>query len=77
MEGYLVHLAAAAMLLPIACMVVPPALSAWHRRHELRRGFKPRPTEKLVIPTADETAASIERFHAALRRSDLADFLGS
>jgi hypothetical protein len=75
MDCYLVPLAAAALLLPIAYLAVPPALSAWRRRLEVRRGFKPRPAEKLVIPAADETAATIERFHEALRRSDLADFL--
>lgn len=63
------------LLMPIAFMAVRPAVSAWRRRHETRAGFKPRPAEKLVLPTAGETAAAVERFHAAVRRSDLADFL--
>lgn len=79
MEGFIVPLAAAVFLFPILFMAVPPALSAWRRRSEVRRGFKPtfRPAEPLRIPEADETAASLKRFHEALRRSDLADFLGS
>lgn len=77
MEGFLVPLAAVALLFPIAFLAVPPALAAWRRRGETRRGFTPRqrPAAKLVIPPADETAASVERFHAAVRRSDLADYL--
>lgn len=77
MEGFLVPLVAAALLCPIAWMAVPPAMSAWRRRHEIRRGFKPRPGEKLVIPSAGETAAAVERFHEALRHSGLADYFGS
>ncbi|MDD5303143.1 MAG: hypothetical protein PHS14_08535 [Elusimicrobia bacterium] len=76
MEGFLFPLSTAVLLLPIGLMVMPPALSAWRRRHEVRRGFKPRPGEKLVMPSANETAASVERFHEAVRRSDLADYLG-
>jgi len=78
-ESFLVLLAAAALVFPIAFLAVPPAVSAWRRRHETRRGFKPkrRKAEKLVIPSADETAASVERFHEAVRRSELADFLRS
>lgn len=76
MEGVLAPLAAAALIFPIAFLAVPPAVSAWRRRHEMRRVFPgPRSAEKLVIPSADETAASVERFHEAVRRSELADFL--
>lgn len=77
MEGLIVPLAAAVFLFPILFMVAPPALSAWRRRHEVRRGFKPRPGERLVVPSADETAAAVERFHRAVRQSDLSDYLGS
>jgi hypothetical protein len=77
MEGLLFPFAAAVMLLPIAWMTVPPAVSAWRRRHETRPAFKPRPGEKLVVPSADETAAAVERFHRAVRHSDLSDYLGS
>lgn len=77
MDGFVFSLTAVALLLPIAWMAVPPALSAWRRRREVRRGFTPAPPRVLVVPAAGETAAAIERFHAALRRSDLSDFLGS
>jgi len=78
MEGFVVPLAAAVLLFPIAFMALPPALSSWRRRHERKRaGFSPPkgPVEKLRIPPADETAAAVERFHEAVRRSDLADYL--
>ncbi len=77
MEGFIVPLAAAVFLFPILFMVVPPAVSAWRRRNEVRRGFKPRPGERLVVPSANETAAAVERFHRAVRHSDLSDYLGS
>lgn len=77
MEGFLFPLSTAVLLLPIAWMAVPPAAAAWRRRHEVRRGFKPAPPRPLVIPAAGETDAAIERFHEALRRSDLSDFLRS
>jgi len=74
-DSFLFPLSTAALLLPIAYLALPPALAAWRRRHEIRRGFKPSPGRKLVIPPAGETDAAIKRFHAALRRSDLSDFL--
>jgi len=79
MEGFIIPLAAAVFLFPILFMVVPPAVSAWRRRNEVRRGFKPswRPAEPLRIPEAGETAAAVDRFHEALRHSDLADYFGS
>lgn len=77
MEGFLFPLTTAALLLPIAWMALPPALSAWRRRREVRRGFRPSPPRSLVMPAPGETDAAIERFHEALRRSDLSDFLRS
>lgn len=79
MEGFIVPLAAAVFLFPILFMIVPPAVSAWRRRHEVRRGFKPdrRPAEPVRIPEAGETAATLQRFHDAVRHSDLADYLRS
>ncbi|MDP3542559.1 MAG: hypothetical protein Q8T11_08860 [Elusimicrobiota bacterium] len=79
MEGLIVPIAAAVFLFPILFMVVPPAVSAWRRRHEVRRGFKPsrRPDEPLRIPEADETAACVQRFRAAVSHSDLSDYLRS
>lgn len=75
MEGFLFPLTTAALMLPIAWMALPPALSAWRRRREVRRGFRPAPPRPLVMPAPGETDAAIERFHEALRRSDLSDFL--
>lgn len=75
MDGFLFPLSTAALLLPIAYMALPPALAAWRRRKEKRQGFKPAPARMFVIPAAGETDAAIARFHAALRRSDLSDFL--
>jgi len=74
----LIPLAAAALLFPIAYMAVPPVVSAWRRRREARRAFTPRkrPVETICLPPADETAECVRRFHAAVRRSDLADYLG-
>lgn len=77
MEGYIVPLAAAVFLFPILFMIVPPAVSAWRRRKEVRQGFKPRRGERLVVPSANETAEAVERFHRAVRHSDLSDYLGS
>lgn len=79
MEDLIVPLAAAVFLFPILFMVVPPALSAWRRRHEVRRGFKPGPRtpDALLIPPADETAACVQRFRAAVSHSDLSDYLKS
>jgi len=79
MEGFIIPLAAVIFLFPILFMIVPPAVSAWRRRKEVRRGFKPswRPAETLRIPDADETSASLQRFREAVRHSDLADYLRS
>lgn len=79
MEGFIVPLAAAVFLFPILFMIVPPAVSAWRRRKEVPRPFKPswRPAEPLRIPEAGETAMTLKRFHEAVRHSDLSDYLGS
>lgn len=79
MEGLIVPLAAAVFISPILFMIVPPAVTAWRRRREVRLAFKPswRPAEPLRIPEAGETAAALRRFHEAVRHSDLADYLRS
>lgn len=79
MEDLIVPLAAAVFLFPILFMVAPPAVSAWRRRHEVRRGFKPGPRtpNAILIPPADETAACVQRFRAAVSHSDLSDYLKS
>jgi hypothetical protein len=81
MEGLFLPLAAAALIFPIAYLAVPPALAAWRRRRDPKRIYPRRLRNldsrkpELVIPTADETAAVVERFHEAVRRSDLSDYL--
>lgn len=79
MEGLIVPLAAAVLLFPILFMVLPPALSAWRSRREIRRGVKrgPRAPDSLAIPPADETAACVRRFREAVSHSDLSDYLKS
>ena len=56
------------LMLPLTFLIVRPLESAWRRRHEPRKGLSPRRAAPLTIPSADETAASIERFKAAVRR---------
>jgi len=67
----------AALVGPVLYLAVPPALAAWRRYREGKPVLAWRPKKKpaLVIPAAGETAAAIERFHRALLRTDLADFL--
>ena len=80
MEPWIRPLVAAALLAPLAFMAARPALAAWRRRHEKRRGFKPpklSPADRFVIPPANETAATVERFHEAVRHSDLSDYFRS
>jgi hypothetical protein len=81
MERLFLPLAAAALIFPLAYLAVPPALAAWRRRRDPKRKYPGRLRNMdfrepvLVIPPADETAAVVERFHEAVRRSDLSDFL--
>ena len=57
------------LVLPLTLLVVPPLELAWRRRHEAKRQFLPRRTAMpMIVPSADETAASIERFQTAVRR---------
>jgi hypothetical protein len=35
----------------------------------------PKPSQPLLVPTAEETAESIQRFHEAAERSEMVDFI--
>jgi hypothetical protein len=79
MEGFVLPLALAAFILPVLFLGLPPVLAAWRRRHEPRRVFT-RPLRNLDrraqarMPSADETAETVERFRKAVRRSGFADY---
>lgn len=78
MEALILPLAATALLFPLLYLAMPPLVKAWRRRGEKKRGIllsPPRKPPALVVPDASETAATVERFHRALMRTDLADFL--
>ena len=69
-----VFAAAFILVLPLTLLMIAPLESAWRRRGELKR--KPVPRRRsppLAIPSADETAASIERFKSAVRRFEWAE----
>lgn len=77
MEALITPLVVTALIVPLLYLAVPPARAAWRRYRDGKPMLAWRPHRKppLVIPAASETAATIERFHRALMRTDLADFL--
>lgn len=59
-------------LAPLSLLVF--AKEEWDRRRRLRDYFA-RSAPTLIMPSSEETAASVERFHEAVRRWELVDFV--
>ncbi|MFI5345855.1 MAG: hypothetical protein ACHQ51_05730 [Elusimicrobiota bacterium] len=53
---------------PLLLLGIAPAAALWRRRGEKRTVHRRAPAPPLIMPTAEETAASIERFRDAVRR---------
>lgn len=78
MDALIVTFLGTALIPPLVYLSVSAAMKAWRRRREGKSGIVLSPPGKpasLIIPAASETAATVERFHRALMRTDLADFL--
>jgi hypothetical protein len=73
-----VAFAALTLILPLAFLAVPPAVSAWRRRHEAKRFYRRlinldrKPA--VVLPPAEETSEAVMRFRRAVLHSGFEDY---